>query len=116
MSTELTSSTRLYDDGPMTVKVGHSYVECVQYFRDVQNQALEVAAEKLVEEGVFPRSPRFVRSLKHRPKPDPEPDLLAACGNVMARLLRVEIAPSAIELSGAITDLDLAIAKAKASP
>ncbi len=96
MSTELTSPVHLYTNGPMTVAVGYSYDEAVQHYCDVQNQALEVAAVKLVEAGIYPVSPRLVRSLKHRPKPDPQlPDVQVVLDEMKALFSRLQAAMDA---------------------
>lgn len=78
MSTELMDPVKLYDDGPMQVRVGYSYEDAVQYYRDVQNQALEVAVQKVetLNEGLAMVRKDYasdhIRALKHRPKPEPQ--------------------------------------------
>ncbi len=82
MSTELTDAERLYENAPMS---GRSHDACLRYFRDVQNQALEVAAVKLEDEGKL-HSVEIVRALKH---PKVDADKTARVERVLSALLAV---------------------------
>lgn len=99
MSMELASPVQLYDKGPLTLTPGHSYSYCVQYFRDVQNQALEVAAQELISCS-RPSSAKIVRAFKYPPKPDPRMDAIQKVVEAMDELEAIEGVPKGITVSG----------------